>query len=87
MKCGNCENPYTKRELDVLKKMDNKELRRIVAFCILMENHEGILGKAPGYIEEKFKKLINGKNELPELMLDSANLRKFNRWVKYWGDR
>ena len=64
--------------------MEKKEFERIVTFCILMENYNGIIGKAPSYIEEKFNVLILGQAENPEAFLDLKNSKKLKDWKKTW---
>jgi len=57
-------------------------LRQAVVFCILMQNNEGIVGKAPIYLTEKLKACKNMK--IPECLLDSPNLRIFKEYTKKW---
>lgn len=57
-------------------------LRQAIVFAILMENNDGIIGKAPSYIEEK-KGMIETL-KYPERMLDANNLGKFKGWQKTW---
>lgn len=57
---------------------------RIVAFCILMENKEGILGKSPGYIREKFNYCKNESITGVWGRLDDANQAKFREWIDRW---
>ena len=59
--------------------MEEKELLKIVEFCILMQNNDGILDKAPDYIDEKYQ-CTDGSGAL----LDSGNQSIFNRWKKLW---
>ena len=60
-------------------------LESLVAFCVLMENNSGILGKAPSYIEEKFTicRCLKNTEEL-EKLLDHNNRKKFNEYIKIW---
>ena len=59
-------------------------LKQIVVFSILMENGEGITGKAPSYVEEKLK-ILSGKNDYGvEAMLDDINIKKFRLYQKRW---
>lgn len=57
--------------------MDEKEatnemnLKQIVVFAILMENNDGIIGKHPSYILEKFRNA--SCLDHPELLLDNKN--------------
>ena len=61
------------------------ELEQLVAFCILMENGQGILTKAPSYIFEKFKScgLRDSRQSLMGL-LDMSNQAKFKKYLKTW---
>ena len=59
--------------------MNKKELLKIVEFCILMQNNEGILGKAPSYINEKYN-TVDGTG----VLLDSKNQSIFNNWKEIW---
>ena len=59
-----------------------KNLREAVVFAILMENGRGILNKAPSYILEKMKSVDMG---MPELLLDSPNMQKFQEYQNIWG--
>lgn len=58
-------------------------LRQLVVFAILMEQHEGILGKHRSYIFEKFE-FCKGFN-IPERILDDENREKFDAYAKKWG--
>lgn len=57
-------------------------IRNLVVFSILMENGEGLLGKAPSYISEKHE-LAVGFSE-PEGLLDASNLIKFQAYCEKW---
>ena len=57
--------------------MEAEELKNLVAFLVLMQSGSGILGKAPSYIEEKFKHRDIG-------MLDSNNKAVFDQWCDKW---
>lgn len=57
-------------------------IRQALVFAILMENNDGVLGKAPSYMEEKLNSA--GSLDEPECLLDSQNLAKFNEWQKRW---
>lgn len=54
------------------------DLLKAVCFAILMENNEGIMGKSPSYVREKFQ------SACPEI-LDEYNKRKLIRWAEDWG--
>ena len=59
-------------------------LKQILVFSILMQNGEGIIGKAPSYIEEKLK-ICSGKNDYGvEGMLDDENFEKFKQYQRRW---
>jgi hypothetical protein len=57
-------------------------IKQLVVFAILMENNDGILGKAPSYLLEKYEacKLLPN----PESLLDSQNKAKFKDYLKTW---
>lgn len=57
-------------------------LKQAVTFAILMENNDGILGKAPSYVLEKFE-LCRLSTE-PETLLDSQNTAKYKKYLKIW---
>jgi len=57
-------------------------LRPAIVFAILMENNEGIIGKAPSYIAEKLK-AVETMDE-PENLLDAYNMGKFIEWQRKW---
>jgi len=58
------------------------EIKRIVAFAILMENNDGIIGKAPSYITEKFT--MCEMMDHPEALLDMSNKAKFDAYCELW---
>ena len=60
------------------------KMKNLVAFCILMENHDGIIGKSPSYIIEKFEGIVLSNTEYPDRWLDDNNKLKFNNWIKRW---
>lgn len=62
-------------------------LRNIVAFCVLMENNRGIVGKSPEYITEKFVRYVLDQEETKGEGIDNINLKKFNLWIEKWDDR
>lgn len=61
------------------------DIRRAVVFAILMNNHEGILGKAPSYVEEKWR-AVHEHSE-PEALLDHVNMDLFIDWEIKWTDQ
>lgn len=69
------------------EEVTNMELlNRLVVFAIFMENGEGIIGKAPDYIMEKWR-LANAdlSDECILGGLDSMNQAKYNVWKERWG--
>ena len=61
-------------------------IRRLVVFSIFMENGEGITGKAPDYIMEKWKLVnMNLSDEYIIAGLDMQNQAKFRDWQMTWG--
>lgn len=66
--------------------MKRDQLKKLVVFCILMESNEGILGKAPSYIEEKYERYISGFGPRDSWRwgLDQKNLQKFKEYLKRW---
>jgi len=63
-------------------KINKMNTRQRVVFCILMEGNNGILEKAPDYVEEKFERCLDMAN--PELLLDTNNLNKFKDYCNKW---
>ena len=57
-------------------------LKQLVAFAILMENNDGILGKSPDYIIEKYE--LSKMSPNPRVLLDSQNKAKFKEYMKTW---
>lgn len=58
------------------------DVEKAVVFAILMENNEGILGKAPNYVLEKWEAVQ--RLEHPENLLDALNGAKLIEWRKRW---
>lgn len=60
-------------------------VEQIVTFAVLMENNQGIIGKAPSYIKEKFSECMQTTNPwLLKAILDSENRAKFEAWRQRW---
>ena len=58
---------------------------QLVTFAILMENNEGIMGKAPSYIREKFHSCMSFNNPTSlEGLLDRKSLYKLQQWRQLW---
>lgn len=64
--------------------MTEIKLKQLVAFCILMQDGEGIIDNAPSYIEEKYESCIHTKNWHSEEILDSTNQAKFKEYCEKW---
>lgn len=61
------------------------ELEQLVAFCVLMENGVGIVGKAPDYLMEKYRACSRrDSRELLLGLLDCENQAKFREYMKNW---
>ncbi len=57
-------------------------LNQAIVFAILMENHEGILGKSQAYIKEKVRSVES--MEFPERLLEHDSHEKFRKWHERW---
>lgn len=57
--------------------MKRSDFINLISFCILMENNDGIVGKAPMYVLEKWET----KNPL---LLDSFNMKKLTDYIEKW---
>ena len=62
-----------------------KSLKTLIAFCVLMEQGEGILSKSPSYVLEKWELATLHPTDLLPTMLDQQNQAKFKRYLHYWG--
>jgi len=62
-----------------------QELNRLVVFSIFMENNQGIVGKSPNYIMEKWH-LVNADISDNYIIagLDDINQSKYSDWQKLW---
>ncbi len=60
-------------------------LKNMIAFCVLMENHNGILDKSPDYIMEKFKRYMGKDDESFKWGLDNVNMAKVEVYCERWG--
>ena len=79
---GECREDETIM-LEELKMLDN--IKRLAAFGVLMENGQGIVGKSPSYILEKFELCMGvSVHDLPGL-LDNNNQEKYSNWCSTWG--
>ena len=62
-----------------MEDLEHLQLKQTVAFCILMQNNQGIISKAAGYILEKLEETRHAQH--PERLLDDENLALFNAWM------
>ncbi len=64
---------------------DELGMAKLVVFSILMQNRAGIIGKAPGYIAEKWE-AIQACSSLDYLLglLDQQNKKKYSEWTARW---
>ncbi len=62
--------------------LEELELRRALVFAILMQNGDGIMGKSPGYVEEKWQTVRS--YDRPCQLLDSTNKAIFDEWIAKW---
>jgi len=59
-------------------------LINLVAFCTLMENGNGILGKSPDYVMEKFQRYVGKSDDSWKWGLDNNNQSKVRQWIERW---
>ena len=66
--------------------METTRLLNLIAFCVLMQNGEGILSKSPDYVLEKYERFLNdGFTDLETYWgLDNSNKQKVEDWYKKW---
>lgn len=64
--------------------MGDLEVKQLVVFSILMESEDGIMGKSPKYILEKFKEVKKLGGEYPQIALNQSNQAKYERWLSLW---
>ena len=67
-----------------MKELTRKQLINIVAFCALMENNEGIIGKSPSYIAEKFRRYCLSDSAEEQWGLDSIRRKIVSDWQERW---
>jgi len=61
-----------------------EQLLNIVAFCALMENNDGIIGKSPDYIIEKFNRYCLREEGEYAWGLDNARQKIVSYWREKW---
>jgi hypothetical protein len=67
-------------------KLDKLTLLQIVAFCVLMQNGEGIKSKAPDYIRQKIRRcMMLGTRDDVRAIMDLENQRIFDDYFESWG--
>lgn len=64
--------------------MTKNEFTNLIAFCVLMENGEGIKDKAPDYILEKFRRYVGNPDSAWMQGLDSNNRKKLLDYILLW---
>ena len=65
--------------------MTENKFKNLIAFCVLMENNEGILKKSPDYVIEKFNRYIGQDLDEFNWGLDVNNKRKLEAYMFAWG--
>lgn len=76
--------PTKKMENTNPKKISNIQLLNIVSFCALMQNGEGIVGKSPDYILEKFHKYALQTDSAFYWGLDAQRKGVIQEWAIKW---
>ena len=65
--------------------MDKEHFPDLIAFCVLMENNDGILGKSPEYVMEKFIRYVEySKGKEHKWGLDVDNRQKLKTYFDRW---
>jgi hypothetical protein len=69
----------------ITKQHRHVSVEMVVAFCIIMQNGEGIISKSPSYIKEKWDQYLR-RSEFDNLkgIFDSENQKKFEEWLSVW---
>ena len=72
-----------------LLEIRTNNIKNIVAFCILMQSKEGIIGKSPDYILEKFEHYLGKKSLLNLKDSEIKNVNPdidilFNNYINTW---
>lgn len=57
---------------------------RLVAFITMMQHGEGLVVKAPSYIEEKFLMCMQTNEKYLKHAMDDENKQRFRDWKKRW---
>jgi len=59
-----------------------EKIRRLAIFAVMMQHEEGLISKAPDYVEEKFHTAMNVA--YPENGLDQESSRLYIDYMKKW---
>ena len=62
--------------------MEETQIKKLIAFAVLMQNNRGIKDKSRAYVIEKYNSCMS--MDEPELLLDSNNKEIFDEWFKTW---
>ena len=81
--CNNCGSVEHATDIEVLDPKDIL-IKNLVAFCILMQNGEGIVSKSPEYILEKFNKYLDSNNPTWYWGLDADNKNILSNYIARW---
>ena len=65
---------------------DKNQLANLISFCALMENDDGIAGKSPEYIWEKYQRYVadTALKDAWKWGLDKKNAEKVFNYFTYW---
>jgi len=58
---------------------------RLAAFVVMMQHGEGVMSKAPVYMEEKFLQCMQTPEKFLEQGMDDENWQLFREWKDRWG--
>jgi hypothetical protein len=64
--------------------MNQNQFKNLIAFCVLMENNEGILEKSPEYVKEKFEMFSNEVFTDGKEVWGRENMGKVGRYLLKW---
>lgn len=64
--------------------MSTSWLKKLVAFCVLMESGEGITQKSPDYVMEKWGLVTMCPDDVLPTLMDPHNQAKYNKYLKQW---
>lgn len=66
--------------------MNKDEFKNLIAFCILMQNGEGIITKSPDYVLEKYERYLEtSEKEAWKWGLHPVSQRLLNEYIGKWG--